>query len=216
MLVPMIKVCPSIFAGDFGKLAEEAKRCELAGADAIHFDIMDGHFVRNLSLSPKGLAAVNRATDLFMDVHIMVYNPFDYIEELIRSGADQITFHMEATENVAETLDFIRKCGIKAGLAYCPETSYSLIPKYLDKIDTLLLMTVNPGWGGQGFIEDVLDKIKFARKTIDDLGLKVDIQVDGGINAETAKLCKAAGANNLVAGTYLFEGDMAAKIQGLR
>lgn len=212
----MIKVCPSIFAGDFGKLAEEAKRCELAGADAIHFDIMDGHFVRNLSLSPKGLAAVNRATDLFMDVHIMVYNPFDYIEELIRSGADQITFHMEATENVAETLDFIRKCGIKAGLAYCPETSYSLIPKYLDKIDTLLLMTVNPGWGGQGFIEDVLDKIKFARKTIDDLGLKVDIQVDGGINAETAKLCKAAGANNLVAGTYLFEGDMAAKIQGLR
>ncbi|MCB1117830.1 MAG: ribulose-phosphate 3-epimerase [Chlamydiia bacterium] len=216
MLVPMIKVCPSIFAGDFGKLAEEAKRCELAGADAIHFDIMDGHFVRNLSLSPKGLAAVNRATDLFMDVHIMVYNPFDYIEELIRSGADQITFHMEATENVAETLDFIRKCGIKAGLAYCPETSYSLIPKYLDKIDTLLLMTVNPGWGGQGFIEDVLDKVKFARKTIDDLGLEIDIQVDGGINAETAKLCKAAGANNLVAGTYLFEGDMAAKIQGLR
>lgn len=212
----MIKVCPSIFAGDFGKLAEEAKRCELAGADAIHFDIMDGHFVRNLSLSPKGLAAVNRATDLFMDVHIMVYNPFDYIEELIRSGADQITFHMEATENVAETLDFIRKCGIKAGLAYCPETSYSLIPKYLDKIDTLLLMTVNPGWGGQGFIEDVLDKVKFARKTIDDLGLEIDIQVDGGINAETAKLCKAAGANNLVAGTYLFEGDMAAKIQGLR
>ena len=212
----MIKVCPSIFAGDFGNLANEAKRCEEAGADAIHFDIMDGHFVRNLSLSPKGLAAVNCATDLFMDVHIMVYNPFDYIEELIRCGADQITFHMEATEDVSETLDFIRKCGIKAGLAFCPETSYSLIPKYLDKIDTLLLMTVNPGWGGQGFIDDVLSKIEFARKTVDALDLEVDIQVDGGINAETAKLCKAAGANNLVAGTYLFEGDMAAKIQGLR
>ena len=212
----MIKVCPSIFAGDFGRLAEEAKRCELAGADAIHYDIMDGHFVRNLSLSPKGLAAINCATDLFMDVHIMVYNPFDYVEKLVECGADQITFHFEATEDISETLDFIRKCGKKVGLAFCPETSYSLIPKYLDKIDTLLLMTVNPGWGGQAFLEDVLSKIEFARKTIDDLGLQVDIQVDGGINGETAKLCKAAGANNLVAGTYLFEGDMAEKIKGLR
>lgn len=212
-----MKICPSIFAGDFGHLADEAKRCEDAGADAIHFDIMDGHFVRNLSLSPKGLAAVNCATDLFMDVHIMVYNPYDYIENLIECGADQITFHFEATEDIGDTIDFIRKCNKKVGLAFCPETSYSLILKYLDKIDTLLFMTVNPGWGGQPFIDDVLEKIKFARKTIDDLKLPgIDIQVDGGINLETAKRCVDAGANNLVAGTYLFDGDMAEKIQELR
>ncbi len=213
----MIKVEPSIFAADFTKLGEEAKRCADAGADAIHFDIMDGHFVRNLSLSPKALAAINRSTDLFLDVHIMVYNPFEYIEKLVECGADQITFHLEATENIPETFEFIRKCGVKVGLALCPETSYSLIPKYLDKIDTLLLMTVNPGWGGQAFITDVLDKIRFARKTIDDLDLKgIDIQVDGGIDDKTAKLCVEAGANNLVAGTYLFKGDMKAKIQELR
>ena len=213
----MRKICPSIFAGDFAKLGEEAKRCEEAGADAIHFDIMDGHFVRNLSLSPKALAAINRSTDLFLDVHIMVYHPFDYIENLIECGADQITFHFEATEDVDDTLAFIKKCGIKAGLAYCPETSYSLIPKYLDKIDTLLLMTVNPGWGGQAFIEDVLEKVRFAKKTIDDLGLSgIDIQVDGGIDKKTAKLCVDAGANNLVAGTYLFEGTMKSKIEELR
>ncbi|HPE85330.1 MAG: ribulose-phosphate 3-epimerase [Chlamydiia bacterium] len=212
-----IKIEPSIFAADFTKLGDEAKRCEDAGADAIHFDIMDGHFVRNLSLSPKALSAINRSTDLFLDVHIMVYSPFDYIEKLVECGADQITFHFEATEDVAETLEFIRRCNIKAGLAFCPETSYSLIPKYLDKIDTLLLMTVNPGWGGQAFIMDVLDKVRFARKTIDDLDLKaIDIQVDGGIDAKTAKLCIDAGANNLVAGTYLFEGDMKAKIMELR
>ena len=211
-----IKVEPSIFAADFTKLGEEAKRCAAAGADAIHFDIMDGHFVRNLSLSPKALAAVNRSTDMFLDVHIMVYNPYEYVEDLVKCGADQITFHFEATEDIAETLDFIKKCGVKAGLAFCPETSYSLIPKYLDKIDTLLLMTVNPGWGGQAFITDVLDKIQFARKTINDLDLKVDIQVDGGIDEKTAKQCVEADANNLVAGTYLFKGDMKAKIQELR
>ena len=211
------KVAPSIFAGNFGHLADEAKRCEEAGAECIHFDIMDGHFVRNLSLSPRALAAVNRETDLFLDVHIMVYNPYDYIERLVECGAEQITFHFEATEDVQDTIDFIRKCGVKVGLAFCPETTYSLIPKYLDQVDTLLLMTVHPGFGGQAFIPEVLDKIRFARKTIKDLKLpEIDIQVDGGINVDTAKQCVEAGANNLVAGTFLFEGDMAAKIAELK
>ncbi|MCH9613257.1 MAG: Ribulose-phosphate 3-epimerase [Chlamydiia bacterium] len=210
-------ISPSIFASDFAKLGEEAKRCEESGADAIHVDIMDGHFVRNLSLSPKALAAINRSTDLFLDVHIMVYDPFRYIEELVKLGADQITFHFEATEEVEETLNYIKKCGVKAGLAFCPETSESLVVKYLDKIDTLLMMTVHPGFGGQAFIEDVLPKIEFLRKLADDSKLDLDIQVDGGVDDKTAPLCLKAGANNLVAGTYLFKGDeMAQKITELR
>ncbi len=231
-----IKVEPSIFAADFGHLADEAKRIEDAGADAIHFDIMDGHFVPNLSLSPRGLAAVNRATDLFLDVHIMVYNPFDYIERLVEAGADQITFHVEATEDVEDTLQFIKKCGVKAGLAFCPETSESFIPKYLDKCDMILLMTVNPGFGGQAFLPEVLEKISFARGICDKLDIReggitpdpekphdvshtlppFPIQVDGGINGETAKQCIDAGASNLVAGTYLFTGDMKEKIRSIR
>jgi len=230
-----IHIEPSIFAADFGHLADEAKRIEDAGADAIHFDIMDGHFVPNLSLSPKALAAVNKATDLFLDVHIMVYQPFDYIERLIENGADCITFHVEATEDVEDTLSYIRKCNVKAGLAFCPETTESIIPKYLDKCDKILLMTVHPGFGGQSFIEKVLDKIQFTRDLCDRLDVRqggkvpkdkdspenqlppFDIQVDGGIDDKTAPLCIKAGANHLVAGTYLFKGkDMAAKIKGLR
>lgn len=226
-----IYIEPSIFAADFGRLADEAKRVEDAGADAIHFDIMDGHFVPNLSLSPKALAAVNRATDLFLDVHIMVYQPYDYIERLIESGADCITFHVEATEDVEDTLAYIRKCNIKAGLAFCPETTESIIPKYLDKCDKILLMTVHPGFGGQAFIEEVLDKIQFTRDLCDRLNIRqggvvpsdanalppFDIQVDGGIDDKTAPLCIKAGANHLVAGTYLFKGnDMKTKIAGLR
>ncbi len=223
-----IYIEPSIFAADFGHLADETKRAEEAGADAIHFDIMDGHFVPNLSLSPKGLAAINKATELYLDVHIMVYQPFEYIERLVENGADCITFHIEATEDVEETLEYIRKCGVHAGLAFCPETSESLIPKYLDKCDKLLLMTVHPGFGGQEFITDVLEKIKFTRDLCNKLGVRqggkvdpklppFDIQVDGGVDDKTAPLCIEAGANHLVAGTYLFKGDgMKEKIEGLR
>ena len=229
-----IHIEPSIFAADFGRLADEAKRIEDAGADAIHFDIMDGHFVPNLSLSPKALAAVNLATDLFLDVHIMVYQPFEYIERLIENGADCITFHVEATEDVEDTLGYIRKCHVKAGLAFCPETTESIIPKYLDKCDKILLMTVHPGFGGQEFIETVLDKIQFTRDLCNKLNIREGgvvpkgentpenqlppfaIQVDGGIDDKTAPLCIKAGANHLVAGTYLFKGDdMAKKIAGL-
>ena len=218
-----IQVEPSILSGDFGRIAEEAKRIEDTGADGVHIDIMDGHFVPNLTLGPRAVAAINRATSLFLDVHLMIYNPFDYVERFVEAGADRIIFHLEATEDVEDVLSYIRRCGVQAGLAFCPATSESLIPKYLDKCDLMLLMTVNPGFGGQEFMPEVLEKIKFTRGICNQLNIRkggkvpqnngkkedpllasFDIQVDGGINLETAKQCVDAGANVLVSGTSLF------------
>ncbi len=214
-----IKIAPSILAGDFGHLADEAKRIEDSGSDYIHIDIMDGQFVPNLTMGPQAVAAINRATDMFLDVHLMIYNPFDYVERFVESGADCLTFHFEATEDVEETLKYIRRCNIKAGLAFCPETSESLILKYLDKCDMILLMTVHPGFGGQSFMSEVVSKISFTREMCNKLNIResgkistkdnpisapFDIEVDGGINPHTAKQCIEAGANVIVAGTYAF------------
>ncbi|MDR2539978.1 MAG: ribulose-phosphate 3-epimerase [Chlamydiales bacterium] len=230
-----VQVVPSILSADFGKLALEAKKAEECGADALHIDIMDGHFVSNLSLGPKSVAAMNRATNLFLDVHLMMYNPYDYVERFIQAGADRITFHFEATENVEETLQFIRKCGVEAGLAFCPETSSSMIVKFLDKCDLLLLMTVNPGHSGQKFMPEMLEKIQFARNICNQMKLckggrflselqqekapvfPFAIQVDGGINHKTALQCIEAGANVLVSGSYIYSAkDMTQAIASLK
>ncbi len=228
-----ILIAPSILSGDFGKLAEEAKRVEEAGADLLHLDVMDGNFVRNLTMGPQAVAAINRATSLFLEVHLMIYNPFDFVERFVEAGADRIIFHFEATEDVEDTLEFIRRCNVQAGLAFCPETSVEFVPRYLTQSDLILLMTVHPGFGGQAFIPEVLEKIEYVRETCDRLHIRkggqvvspekaeqtplFPIEVDGGINEKTALECVQAGANVLVSGNYLFkETDMASGIQTLR
>lgn len=199
-----IKVAGSILAADFGCLADEAKRLESSGADAIHIDIMDGHFVPNITFGPNAVEAMNRASDIFLDVHLMIYNPFDYIEKFVEAGADLITFHVEATEDVADTLEFIKKCNCKAGLALNPETSFSLIERYLVNCDLLLFMSVHPGFSGQKFMPQVLKKIELAANISKKIKHPLEIQVDGGIDDKTAPLCISAGANFLVSGHYLY------------
>lgn len=207
----MVNVLASLLAADFGRLADEARRAVDSGCDALHLDVMDGQFVPNLSMGPAVVAAVNRAVDLFLDVHLMIYNPYDYIERFVEAGADRIIFHLEATENVEEVLDYIHRCNVKAGLAVCPETSEELVFRYLEKCDLVLMMTVHPGFGGQSFIPEVLGKIEHLRSE-----WKGEIQVDGGINQETAEKAYQSGATDFVTGTYLFEGsDMKEKVEKL-
>ena len=196
---PPVLVAPSILSADFGRLAEEACRMEQAGADWLHLDVMDGHFVPNLTIGPMVVKAVRPAVKIPLDVHLMIENPGQYIPEFVKAGADRVTFHAEAVEDLRPVVRQIRELGAKVGIALRPQTGIEKLKPVLEEIDLALLMTVNPGFGGQAFMPEVLPKIEQLRKIY-----SKDIQVDGGINRETAASTRAAGANVMVAGTYIF------------
>ena len=204
-----IIIAPSILAANFSRLSDEIHRVEAAGADWIHCDIMDGHFVDNISFGPEIVAIVRGLTGLPLDVHLMIEHADHYVPRFVKAGANSITIHVEreAKHDVGKTLRQIQDSGCRAGLTLNPETPFDLIEPFLHKIDLLLIMTVHPGFGGQPFRIDQMQKVKHARS----LNNEIDIEVDGGINAKTAKLSIENGANVLVAGTSIFHSDDYAK-----
>lgn len=202
-------LAPSILAADFNNLGEEMKKTERNGARYIHFDVMDGMFVPSISFGMPVLKSIHDTTEQIMDAHLMVQEPIRYIEAFKDAGADIVTIHLEACENVEETIAKIRECGMKVGLSICPETSEKEVEHLLSKIDMLLVMSVHPGFGGQKFIPESLDKIRAIRKMIEEQGLNVDIQVDGGIYLTNVREVLDAGANIIVAGSAVFKGDPA-------
>ncbi|MEG0615425.1 MAG: ribulose-phosphate 3-epimerase [Oscillospiraceae bacterium] len=197
-------ISASILSCDLSNIDSEVQRLAAANVDMLHFDVMDGVFVDNISFGLPVLKSVNAHTDMFLDVHLMIETPSKYVEKFAEYGADMITFHIEAEKNVAETLKKIRSFGIKAGISVKPNTPVDVIKPYLPLLDNILIMSVEPGFGGQGFIESSIEKISAARKMLAAGDFQAYVQVDGGINDKTAKLVRDAGADNLVSGSYLF------------
>ncbi|OGH97680.1 MAG: ribulose-phosphate 3-epimerase [Candidatus Melainabacteria bacterium GWA2_34_9] len=214
-----IIVAPSILSADFANLERDIKKIEHAGADWVHVDVMDGRFVPNITIGAPVVKSIRKITKMPFDVHLMIIEPIKYVEDFAKAGSDFITIHAEACENnLEETIDLIKSFRIKAGVSIKPKTSVDVIKKILHKIDLVLIMTVEPGFGGQSFIMDCLPKISEVKKLIEKENLgHIYIEVDGGINAETAKLATSAGANALVAGNYVYNAkDMPKAIEALR
>ena len=203
--MPPVKIAPSILSADFARLAEEIDRIR-PEADLLHVDVMDGHFVPNLTIGPPVVASLRRHTDLFLDCHLMVDNPEELLEAFAKAGAGGCTVHVELGDP-SPLIGQMRDLGMRVGLVLNPPTPFDAVRPYLDAIDLLLVMSVNPGWGGQEFIGDVLDKVSAARQIIDERGLAVEIEIDGGINAETAARAAGAGADIFVAGSAIFGAD---------
>ncbi|MGA0713260.1 MAG: ribulose-phosphate 3-epimerase [Pelagibacteraceae bacterium] len=214
-----IKISPSILSADFSKLGEEIVSLEKAGADYIHIDVMDGHFVPNITIGPEVIKRLRPVTKLTFDVHLMIAPVDPFIKDFADAGADIITFHPEATEDISKTIKLIRSHGKKVGVSLKPLSPISLIENYLNEIDLILIMSVNPGFGGQKFMPEVLDKMKSLREIVDQKKLKVDIEIDGGINFDNSKKAKDFGANILVSGSTVFKengGNLQKNIQLLR
>lgn len=213
----MIKIAPSILSADFSNLASEVKKVEEAGADLLHIDVMDGHFVPNISLGPPIIASLRDKTSLPFDVHLMISQPDRYIENFIKAGADIICVHAETCTHLNSTINQIKGFGIKAAVALNPATSLSVIEYSLESIDMVLIMTVNPGFGGQSFIRSMLGKIKALKSMIDERKLIIDLEVDGGINQSNIREVIDAGANVIVAGSAVYNSkDIKEAIDGLK
>lgn len=203
----MIKVAPSILSSDFSHLAEEIQTIQSAGADMVHIDVMDGSFVPNITIGSPVVKSLRNTTNLDFDVHLMIEHPETQIDAFVDAGADIVTFHVEATHHAHRVIQQIKSRGVRAGIAVNPGTSLAMIEEVLGDVDMVLVMTVNPGFGGQRFIDSQLDKVHMLYHTIEDMGYECDIEVDGGINAKTSELVREAGANILVAGSAIYGAD---------